>query len=160
MYCSKCGEADQNDNVYCRKCGSFRLDSLKTDMTVLLIGNFILFACCLSYLFFLILLSIYRYIEGLPPLNLGISDAFIFIPFISFMFNNILFFVRAMRKMNKNSDDVPEISEKKQTELSEQLNVELTNFETKDLLPPADFQSVIPSVVEETTRNLEKVRRK
>jgi uncharacterized membrane protein YvbJ len=27
MYCSKCGEADQNVNSYCRKCGDFLLDN-------------------------------------------------------------------------------------------------------------------------------------
>ncbi len=27
MYCSKCGEADQNVNSYCRKCGNFLLDN-------------------------------------------------------------------------------------------------------------------------------------
>jgi hypothetical protein len=43
---------------------------------------------------------------------------------------------------------------------SDETNAELTNSEARDYLPPADFQNVVPSVVEETTKNLSKVGRK
>jgi hypothetical protein len=54
-----------------------------------------------------------------------------------------------MKKINKVSSNIDLPSEERPTEL--------TNLDTKDLLPLADFQSVIPSVVEVTTKNLEKV---
>ncbi len=64
---------------------------------------------------------------------------------------NIYSLIYLLRKIIKNSSDVHVTSEEKPTEL--------TNSETRDYLLPADFQNVIPSVVEETTRNLNKVRR-
>jgi hypothetical protein len=42
---------------------------------------------------------------------------------------------------------------------SEEIQTKLTNSEARDYLSPADLQNVIPSVVEETTKNLEKVGR-
>lgn len=152
MYCSKCGAADQDANSYCRKCGSFRLDSLKKEMTTLLIGNFFTLACCFSLLLLWIIFTILYYIDGMPFPNSNISNYFLFVALMALMFSNFMFFVGVLRKMNKNSGN----SDLK----SEETQPELKNFDTKDLLPPADLNSVVPSVVEETTRNLVKVGRK
>ncbi len=154
MYCSKCGEADQNVNSYCRKCGSFRLDSLKKEMTILLTANFFILACCLSILTLWILTQIFELIDGdsFPNFNSFIGNKFVFGWILIYVFGNVMFFVGVLRKMSNPIDSVQLTSEETQTEL--------TNLKTKDLLSPADFQSVIPSVVEETTRNLNKVRRK
>ncbi len=65
---------------------------------------------------------------------------------------HFMFFVSVLRKMSKPSDGI-ELA-------SEEMNAGPKNLETKDLLPPADLQNVVPSVVEETTKNLSKVGRK
>jgi energy-coupling factor transporter transmembrane protein EcfT len=150
MYCSKCGEADQNENIYCRKCGSFRLDSLKKEMTILLIGNLFVLGSCLFLSIFWIVLYILCYLIEIPTPNIfDLAKYGVLVSFLSILFSNFIFFSGTFLKMKKNNVRLT----------SEQMDSELTNLETNNLLPPADFQSIIPSVVEDTTRNLEKVRR-
>jgi fatty acid desaturase len=150
MYCSKCGEADKNENIYCRKCGSFRLDSLKKEMTILLITNFVIFFCFFAWLLILIWGKIYEYMGG-SPVDQSVAYYGMFFSLIVTVFSNLLFFFGVLRKIRKTSISV--------NTKTKDLNTEPNNLETKDLLPSADFQNVVPSVVEETTRNLEKVRR-
>jgi hypothetical protein len=167
MYCSKCGEADQNVNSYCRKCGDFLIDNLskfslinqilgidspQKQITVSLIMNIFSFVFSLSLILYLI-----GYVNGVERAT-GQPFPNIFPFYILLGLNaiwqliNVIFSINLMIKMNRTSGNIHQTSD--------EMNAELTNLETKDLLPPADFQSVIPSVVEETTRNLEKVRRK
>jgi hypothetical protein len=64
---------------------------------------------------------------------------------------SLIYSINSVMKIDKASQNVHITSEDKPTEL--------TNLQTNELLPPADFQSVISSVVEDTTRNLIKVER-
>jgi hypothetical protein len=148
MYCSKCGEADQNANSYCRKCGNFL--SSQMIIALVLFMNILVFSLCLFS--FLQLFSIYMTGEekSFPNTLNNTWSTFGGLAFVQLI--TISYLVWLFIKMNRVSSNVHITSEDKQTEL--------TSPETKDFLPPADFQSVIPSVVEETTKNLEKVRRK
>ncbi len=143
MYCSKCGEADQDVNSYCRKCGSF-LISNKT-IFLILITNTCLFISSLSLLVNYLYLSEETFKE-LINLNYIMVGLNLFTQIL-----NIYSLIYLLRKIIKNSSNAHVTSEGKPTELN--------NVETKNLLTPAVIQSVIPSVVEQTTRNLEKVRR-
>ncbi len=148
MYCSKCGEADQNANSYCRKCGNFL--SSQQEIFMILILNVCVFA--ISLMMFLGLYYIYATAsEKSFPTTLN-STYFTFggIAFTQILI--IITLVRLLIKMNRVSNNIHQTSGEKQTEL--------TNSEPKDFLPPADLQNVVPSVVEETTRNLDKVRRR
>jgi hypothetical protein len=71
---------------------------------------------------------------------------------VIWQFISMLFSANLMSKMRRIPSKVHTTAEEK--------NAELTNSETRDYLPPADLQNVIPSVVEVTTKNLSKVGRK
>jgi amino acid transporter len=168
MYCSKCGEADQNVNSYCRKCGDFLHDNLsKFSLINKILGienpqkqmafglniNIIAFAVSLVLLLFLV-----GYVEGAElatgkslPNIIYLVCVFLGL-IVVWQLISVIFSVNLMSKMRRVSDNVHQTFE--------EMQIELTNLETKDLLPPADLQSIIPSVVEVTTRNLEKVRRR
>jgi hypothetical protein len=167
MYCSKCGGADQNVNSYCRNCGEFLMDTLskfslinqilgidspKKQITVSLIMNIFSFVFSLSLILYLI-----GYVNGVERAT-GQPFPNIF-PFYTLLglnavwqLINVIFSANLMIKMNRTSGNIHRTSD--------EINAELTNLETNDLLPPADFQSIIPSVVEVTTKNLSKVGRK
>jgi hypothetical protein len=173
MYCSKCGEADQNANSYCRKCGDFLInnlskfslinqilgiDSPKKQITIGLVMNIISFA--VSLILILYLMGYMAGVELAGKSAPNMSGVYILLGANAiWQLINVIFSANLMIKMNRVSNNVHQTSEEMQ-ESSEQMNAELPNLDTKDLLPPADFQSVIPSVVEETTRNLENVRGK
>jgi hypothetical protein len=167
MYCSKCGEADQTVNSYCRKCGDFLLDdsskfslinqilgidSPQKQVTVSLIMNIFSFVFSLSLILYLI-----GYVNGVERAT-GQPFPNIFPFYILLGLNavwqliNVIFSINLMIKMNRAPGNIHQTSD--------EINAELTNLETKDLLPPADLQNVIPSVVEVTTKNLSKVGRK
>jgi hypothetical protein len=144
MYCSKCGEADQNPNSYCRKCGYF-LISNKT-IFLILFNNCSLLFVSVVFLFSYLSLSDETFKELIYNFYIMIGVNLVL------QFSNILSLIYLVRKMTKNSFNVHVTSEGK--------SEELTNLETNDLLPPADLQSIIPSVIEQTTKNLEKVERR
>lgn len=152
MYCSKCGEPDQNVNSYCRKCGNFLLDNLVKQLNLDTAVSIFTFAIISIMLLLLIMTKIYEALEGRSIFNLEYS-IYLFLGSLAFLqLTQIIKSVKLMRKINKVSSNIDLPSEGKPTEL--------TNSETRDFLPPADFQSVIPSVVEVTTKNLSKVGRK
>ncbi len=152
MYCSKCGEADQNVNSYCRKCGNFLLENLVKQLNLGTAISVFTFTIISVVLLLWIMTKIYEALEGRSIFNLEYST-YLFLGTLAFLqLTQIIKSVRLMRKINKvaGNSDLP----------SEEMQKELTSPETRDFLPPADFQSVIPSVVEVTTKNLDKVRRK
>jgi uncharacterized membrane protein YuzA (DUF378 family) len=167
MYCSKCGEADQTVNSYCRKCGDFLIDNLskfslinqilgidspQKQITVSLIMNIFSFVFSLLLILYLI-----GYMNGVERAT-GQSSPNIFPFYILIGLNavwqliNVIFSINLMIKMNRTPSNIHQTSD--------EINAELKNSEARDYLPPADLQNVIPSVVEVTTRNLEKVGRK
>jgi hypothetical protein len=166
MYCSKCGEADQSVNSYCRKCGDFLIDNLskfsminqilgidspKKQITFSLAMNLISFVVSLALILFLMGYMAGVELAGKSAPNM--SDIYILLGANAvWQLINVIFSINLMIKMNRTSGNIHQTSD--------EINAELTNLETNDLLPPADLQSVIPSVVEVTTKNLEKVRRK
>lgn len=168
MYCSNCGEADQNVNSYCRKCGNFLLDnsskfslinhfvgieSPQKQVKVGMIMNIISFS--VSFLLLLFLMGYGMGAElatGKPPPNI-IYLVYFFLGLITvWQLINVIFSANLMIKMSRVSVNIQNTSEENTEELS--------NSETKDLLPLAEFQSVNPSVVEVTTKNLSKLERK
>jgi uncharacterized membrane protein YuzA (DUF378 family) len=166
MYCSKCGEADQSVNSYCRKCGDFLIDNLskfslinqilgidspKKQITIGLVMNIIGFVVSLALIPFL--MGYMAGVELAGKSSPNMTDIYILLGANAvWQLINVIFSANLMIKMNRTSGNIHQTSD--------EMNAELTNLETKDILPPADLQNVIPSVVEETTRNLEKVRRK
>lgn len=152
MYCSKCGEADQTVNSYCRKCGSFRLDSLKKQINIILVADLVVMLCSFLMILLWIWTKIIEATRGRSIFDLTWEYNFFFGILIFNLVTHFMFFVSVLRKMSKPSDGI-ELA-------SEEMNAGPKNLETKDLLPPADLQNVVPSVVEETTKNLSKVGRK
>lgn len=166
MYCSKCGEADQNVNSYCRKCGDFLLnnsskfsliyqilgiDNPQKQMTLSLAMNIIALVISLALILFLMGYSAGVELAGRSMPNMVGVYVLLVINAV-WQLINVILSANLLVKMSRISNNVRQTSEETQNELK--------NLETKDLLPPADLQSVIPSVAEVTTKNLSKVGRK
>jgi hypothetical protein len=168
MYCSKCGEADQNVNSYCRNCGNFLLDdsskfslmnqilgidSPQKQVKVGMIMNVISFSVSFVLLLFLIGYGMGAELAtGKSAPNI-IYLVYIFLGLITvWQLINVIFSANLMIKMSRVPGNIHRTSD--------ETNAELTNSEARDYLPPADLQNVVPSVVEETTKNLSKVGRK
>jgi uncharacterized membrane protein (DUF485 family) len=149
MYCSKCGEADQNPNSYCRKCGNY-LNTQK-QITFSLTMNIISFVVSLSLILFLMGYANGVELAGKSMPNM--SGFYIFLGLNAILqLISLVYSIKSVMKIDQAANKTHVTSEEKQTEFK--------NLDTeKDLLPPADLQSVIPSVIEQTTKNLEKVER-
>lgn len=165
MFCPKCGKADQKENTYCRHCGEFLTDSSKKFSSIY---NFfgintpekqvnagiiidIAGAVFSSLLFVFLIGYIESQLDKTPPVTVPtiiyvVSGFMIFISIWQF-----LGFVLNLKLKSKFSgrNELQSITNSAARENA------VTSAETLELLPPADFENMIPpNATENTTRKL------
>jgi hypothetical protein len=167
MFCSNCGNADQEPDTYCRQCGEYLVDPVGnsyflnkvlggatpvTQINVNLVISFLtIFAC-----FFLIGFlkghydALFTRSGELPPVVIYWVYAFLGLISVWQLFS----FVVGMRLRKK-------LSRKGNGAATERGNDDrgFDAMETQELLPEADFSRDVPSVTEEPTKILDPVTR-
>lgn len=161
MFCPKCGKGEQNANNYCRQCGEF-LPSLTKKKIRKSVGgdtpeeqirtNLIL--NLLSAVVSLALaISLYVTIagKGAPPV-IYLTAAFL-VAMSGWQFTTCFIGLR----LRKNFQKRREFASENQTDLPNQFE----SAKTIELLPESDFENAVPpSIVENTTKILDKIPRK
>lgn len=148
MFCPKCGNADQTPETYCRQCGTFLpdLDKLQKKETPfeehIKVNTFFTVATAVVSL----TLAIIFY---LTFINRGGPTPIIIYPVFGFLIAmtawQIQTFIRT-RILKTQFEKLQQKRERKKDQIP---------LETNELLPEANFESVVPeSVTERTTRNL------
>lgn len=159
MFCPKCGKADQTPETYCRQCGNYLHDYNKiakkeTSPEEHLTVNSVLSAMsAIVSLTLAILLHTFFWGKANTPILIYITAGFLTAMFFwqaQTFWRNIL-----LRKhFKKQKNHAQSVSEKQS---------ETPTFESKptnELLPEANFENFVPpSVVENTTKHLNKVKR-
>ena len=161
MFCPNCGNAEQKENTYCRKCGELLPDlSVKNKMTfggstpeqqIKMNMTLSLLSAIVSFI-----LAVALYISFLgragTPTIIYIVAAFL-IAICAWQASTFTIGLKLKKHFKKRKEiDQPETSRTEQKQFQ--------TAETKDLLPEADFENIVPtSVTEQTTRKL-KVKRK
>lgn len=159
MFCPNCGKADQKENSYCRQCGEF-LPSLRKKKLLPWGGetpekqirisfslNLISAIACL--IFGVLLLSTHGN-PGDTTFVVTVAAVLLFINALWQIWNFIIGLKRRKHLKKRHEDE--EIEVEREIYLSPK---------TKELLPEAHYQDIVPpSITEDTTKNLtEKVNR-
>lgn len=155
MYCPNCGNADQQVNTYCRKCGKYlpdfdKIKQRETPPEVHLKANSILnIMTAVASITLAILLYVFFLGEENTPVIIYITAGFLTAMFAW----QVQVFWRSL--ILKKQIILPKRAE------DEENAKELESVPTKELLNEADFSDIVPaSVAEYTTKNLkEKVNR-
>lgn len=169
MYCPKCGNAEQEPESYCRKCGEFLMDYSglsyltnkmlggsrpTTQINVNLAINFITILTS-----FLLLGFLNGHYDALKERTGGgapsvIYLVYVFLIIISFwQILSLMVGARLRSKLNR---------KKAASELgsSESMQDNLTSKNTQELLPSGESHQTVPlSVIDESTKILNKVNR-
>jgi hypothetical protein len=155
MYCPNCGKSDQKENTYCRQCGEFLPDfEAKQKLPKTPAEQFqlsLVFNCLSALAAFSMAIVLYIFHFGNPDTHFTIYMAASLFTVIGAwqtvsFFNNLKLKRRFVRKEKETGED-----------LFEEKIIKYT--ETKELLPEADFENIIPtSVTESTTRKLKNKR--
>lgn len=149
MFCPNCGNADQNENTYCRRCGIFlpdfdKLKRREPSPEEHLKANFVLnIMTAFVSLTLAILLYIHFLGRGDTPILIYVTAGFLTAMFAW----QAQVFWRTTKL--KKQIILPKRAEKTENE------TKLKSAETKELLNQANFKDVVPtSVTEYTTKNL------
>ncbi len=152
MYCPKCGNGDQEENTYCRRCGEYlpdfedpgrrrKIQTPAEQFRLSLVFNLLSSIAGISMAIALIIVFGGN-ADTHPVIYSAISLFFVISAWqtVSF-FNNLRLRKRFVRK---NSDEEKEAG-----------TLDVGKRETHELLPEADFSGFVPaSVTENTTRTL------
>ncbi|MEK7723038.1 MAG: hypothetical protein AAB336_01695 [Acidobacteriota bacterium] len=149
MFCPKCGNAQQNENSYCRQCGFFLPDFDKItkketspEQQIIISATFISLSAIISLVLTIILHVLYTGKEGTP---------FIIYAVIGFLTANFFWQAQAFWRVRQLKKQFP----KRQGAVENNEQLLESSFSTDKLLPQADFSDVIPpNVVEDTTKHL------
>ena len=152
MFCPNCGKADQKENSYCRQCGEF-LPSLRkkkllgwggeTPEKQIRTSFFLNLISAIACLIFGILLLSTHGNPGDTTFVVTVAAVLLFINAL-WQISNFIVGLNRKKQLKKRHDE--EIEVKREIYLSPK---------TKELLPEAEFENLVPaSVTEETTKNL------
>ncbi|HQU85351.1 MAG TPA: hypothetical protein PKY59_19580 [Pyrinomonadaceae bacterium] len=156
MFCPKCGNADQQTNNYCRNCGTFLpdFDKIKRQNTpeTHLLANSVLnvMTAVGSLALAITLYAMFLGKEGTP-----------FIIYLTAGFLTAVFFWQAQIfiRLQLLKKQLPKGLSGKKEETNETPQIE--SVKTNQLLNEPKFDDYIsPSVIEQTTKNLDKIPRK
>lgn len=160
MFCPKCGKADQEENTYCRQCGTFLpdFDDVKkneiTPEVHLKANTYIsLMTGIVSLSFSIVLFSMFLGREETPKIIYVVAGFL----FAMFAWQAQIFWRtwELKKEFNKRKGYQNESSPNKDKSVFNKTN------ETNELLPEADLSNIVPaSVTENTTTKLkEKINR-
>lgn len=150
MYCPKCGQSDQNENSFCRKCGTFLPDFDKIKSKEIspeqhfLANNTLTIMTAIVSLGLAITLYVMFLGQENTPLVIYLTAGFL----TAMFFWQVQIFWRNWQ-LKKYI-----LSKIKQTEPAQNppsLPLNLTSYSTEKLLPASDLSNVIQSSVTETT---------
>lgn len=160
MFCPKCGEADQKEETYCRKCGSYlaefgRIKKSERPVHENFSSNLVLsfLTGITSIVLAIILYAMYLGKEDTPVM------IYIVAGFLTAIFAwQVQTFLRTLQ-LKKQFKRQSEANTNRAENLTEPRQVE--SKPTNELLPEADSSNFVPaSVTENTTKNLKvKVKR-
>lgn len=151
MFCPKCGNADQKQNTFCRNCGTFLpdFDKLKTSETspeTNLRANIVL-SSMTAIVSLTLAILLYYFFLGKPdtPIIIYLTAGFL----------TAMFFWQAQSFWRTL------LLKKQFPKRNVETNYELKDAKTGKLLNEPDFEMHVPaSIVENTTKNLDKIPRK
>lgn len=155
MFCPKCGNADQNENTFCRQCGTFLPDFDKIQSKETLPEEHLKANAALNLMSAIVSLTLavllYSFFLGRDntPVLIYITAGFL----TAMFFWQVQTFWRTLlvkKQLPKRNKKRPETER------------QFLAAKTKELLPEADLSNTVPASVTENTTNLlhEKARRK
>lgn len=161
MFCPKCGKADQKIETYCRQCGTFLPDFEKSKKPITpeahLTANSVLslMTAVVSLSLGIVLFSIFLPKEGTPVI-IYVTAGFL----LAMCAWQVQTFIRTLMLKKHFKRPQPQ-SVKPEIEAAETTPLDENPVPTNKLLNEADLSRAVPSsVVENTTKNLQKVPRK
>ena len=160
MFCPNCGNADQKENTYCRKCGEFLPDlsakkkkgfggntpeeQIKMNLTLSLMS-----AVVSLILAFALYATYWRRAD--TPAIIYIVGAFL-LTICGWQFSNFAIGLKLKKHFKKRRQETP-------TETIQTGQKQFQTADTNQLLPEADLTNAVPaSVTEHTTRKLKTER--
>jgi hypothetical protein len=162
MFCPKCGNADQKPETYCRQCGTFLPDFEKNTKKSItpeehLKANSVLslMTAVASLTLAILLYSFFLNKENVPVI-IYVTAGFL----VAMCAWQIQTFWRTL--LLKKHFKQPKNNLTEEIKLIEKDSLSGINAQTNKLLEEPDFKNIVvpPGIIEETTKTLDKVRRK
>ncbi|NJM54485.1 MAG: zinc ribbon domain-containing protein [Blastocatellia bacterium] len=149
MFCPKCGNANQQENSYCRNCGTFLPDFNKIakrettpEQQITISATFNFLSALISLILTILLHIFYTGKEGTPIIIYVV---------IGFLTANFFWQAQAYWRTLQLKKHLP----KRRIETEVEEKIIDSAFSTDKVLPQADFSNFVPpSVVEDTTKHL------
>ena len=169
MFCPNCGKGEQTPDTYCRNCGEFLADfSSKFSLISKVLGvstpekqvNISLIINLITAIVSsLLLVFLNGYFDALYTKTQASPPPIIYLVYLFLGLIAVWQFISFIIGLNLKSKLSGRKSGKISTDLS--ANENTISSATKEFLPPADTQNIVPaSVTEDTTKILDEVSRK